>query len=475
MTSNSLYSKKDIEILREKIDDLTEQAEKIKNEVFEPDTDEFSKVMEIIRKYIIKKKRIVYGGTAYNEILKNKDKSLGIYKEDNRKDIEFYSHTPLEDLKEICDILYENKFKYIQGSQAFHESTYTIFVNFQGYCDISYIPKNIYQNMPVLEINNMIFSHPLWILVDILRQFNDPLNSFWRLKDKTFERSMKLLSNFDLNLYNKNNYKIEKHSDLSVSLFNRIKDIKTLIFLGSLTTSFYINRDKELDLSLIEVITDNFTKDFKKIYKIINELFSGIDMIAFNPFFQFRDKYVEFKKNGKSILRLFRNNEVCNPYNTLFLEKDSIKIKKLSTNYSIKEKDFKENFDLIKIGTFDLNLNFLLIKRHHAYINRRDSYKKFENIMDELLKEKRKYLEKHNKTVLDDSPYRGFNISCYGKTTNPIYSFRLKLRKKEVIMFKYDPSLKNKDYYELPKINFPNISGNESKSILEKLLKEIEK
>ena len=51
----------------------------------------------------------------------------------------------------------------------------TIFVNFEQYCDMSYIPNNIFLNMPAITINGLMYADPTWILVDILRQYNYPI------------------------------------------------------------------------------------------------------------------------------------------------------------------------------------------------------------------------------------------------------------------------------------------------------------
>jgi hypothetical protein len=110
----------------------------------EPTLDEITKVYEIIIDFIKKNKRKVYGGFALNKLLISKQPSLAIYDESDTPDIEFYTIDPLGDLVKICDDLKEKGFKNVVGQEAQHKETYSIFVNFQLYCDISYMPANIY-------------------------------------------------------------------------------------------------------------------------------------------------------------------------------------------------------------------------------------------------------------------------------------------------------------------------------------------
>ena len=227
-----LYREIDIQAITDKLDQIIDEANDIKKKTLEPTLDECFQVQEVICDFIRKKKRIIYGGPAYNELIKNKNKKDGIYSIKDCKDIEFYTPKPIEDIMELSNILDGKKFKYVQGRQANHAETYTIFVNFEQICDMSYMPSNIFSNMPVITINGLLYSHPLWILVDILRQYNDPITSYWRLKDKTFFRANILLKYYPLEL-EKNKYKLNKDMIyIKKNIFNEISKLNTLIFIG---------------------------------------------------------------------------------------------------------------------------------------------------------------------------------------------------------------------------------------------------
>ena len=80
-----------------------------------------------------KKKRKVYGGYAINMLLKNIDEDLAVYSEvdDLGADVDFYSCDPLQDLIDICNELHDNEAKEIDGKEAGHDDTYSIFINQQ--------------------------------------------------------------------------------------------------------------------------------------------------------------------------------------------------------------------------------------------------------------------------------------------------------------------------------------------------------
>jgi hypothetical protein len=67
-----------------------------------------------------------------------------------------------------------------------------IFVNFINYCDISYMPENIYKNCPKIDIDGYYYTHPHFMLVDAYRVYSDPMTSYFRLT-KTFTRFNKLM------------------------------------------------------------------------------------------------------------------------------------------------------------------------------------------------------------------------------------------------------------------------------------------
>lgn len=485
-----LYRDIDIQAITDKLDQIVDEANKIKIITVEPTINECRQVQEVINDFILKSKRIVYGGTAYNELIKLKKKSDAIYSEFVCKDIDFYSPKPLEDLIELCDLLHADGFKYVKGSQAVHVGTYSIFVNFVQYCDISYMPTNVFSNMPTITIKGLLYSDPMWILVDILRQYNDPITSYWRLKDKTFFRASTLLKHYPLDLAiskiePKNNFAKEKHE-----LFKQLVDMKTLILVGSVAIKYYLDRSSTIDTSAIECYSINFNNDIMIINKLIEQIlgqkYKQIVINTYKPFFQFRDEMIEYIIDNTCLLKIYGTDKKCLPYNLLHLENNKFdKIDKIqlggfyrrgNKKQDKKQENIKDHS--IKIGTFMLLFNNLLIERQYQYINRSSKYKNIETIMSNLLKARQEYLIKNSLTVVDNSPFKEFIIKCSGETIDSMREARLEAERKKSkglkFSFHYDPATQ-KGHVKMPEHKFANISGNIDKSLLEKIFKKIKR
>lgn len=464
----NLYNEKDIDAINNELDNIIEKVIEIKLNNYEPTIKECFSIRDDIIKFVKSNKRIIYGGTAWNELIKYKDHNDKIYNEKECKDVEFYSPKPIEDIEKLCKML-NNKYKYVRAQEAVHPETYNIFVNFTAVCDITYMPSPIFYNIKTQNINGITYIHPSVILIDILRQYNDPINSYWRLKEKkVFFRANKILKHYPLEL---ENGKLQTNKDINKELleylFLNIKNIKSLVFL---LPSFYLNPDSDkiiLDDNLI-IFTDNYKNDVKLIYSIILKYFSHKNILDKSdtilkieehvPFFQFWDKRVVFKYNNIPFLIIHGHNDICIPYHEVYVNKNKIEkivfgsLKNISIN--------KEEFNLIKLGTFIMLLNYCIINYHYNYIYYKNNCKNIEILIFNLLDVRNKYLKNNKLTVIDKSPYQEFIIECYGNTIDPIRSKFLrqyKRREKGIrMMFSYDPNNDN-----MPtNINYNNTSGN---------------
>lgn len=462
----NIYRTEDIQAITDKLDQIVDESEIIRGKLLTPTLDDYKQGMQVIRDFIKKKKRIVYGGDAYDKLVRNAGTDF-IYKPICRKDIEFYTPEPIQDLVELCNLLHSKGFPWVQGSQANHDETYKIFVDFDNLCDFTYMPRNVFGNMPVLKIDGIIYSHPSWILVDIFRQYNDPISSYWRLKDKTFFRANILMKNYPLELDTSKKIKNHNmHINFKQQIFDLIKSMDSIIFVGSICRNYYTTLSNNLDYSNMEIISRNFCEDAKMINKHIEQVLGkkhlSIKITMYRPFYQFWDDHVEFHLDGTCLLKIYGNNELCVPYNNLYTKQQ--KIEKLQVGGHFKPIKGGSNNDIVKMGTFILALNHLLIHRHYQYINRSDDYKVFEHMMKVMLEKRSDYLEKNVLTVMDNSPYKEFVMRCTGDTIDTQRAFRIKMtnkrKERKGTLFRYDPATQ-KEGFKPPEFIFKNTSGNE--------------
>jgi hypothetical protein len=443
----SFYRNEDINIITENLKKIENKAqlENIKNN--EPTLDERNKVYDIIKQYIRDNNLIVYGGWAQNALIKSKKESDSFYTESDTPDIEFYSPTPVKDLINLTDLLYKKEFKYINSSEGVHPETYKIYVNFINYADCSYIPENIFKNIPTIEIDGMRMTHPHFMFIDALRIYVDPMASYFRL-NKAFPRFVKLIHHYPFNLNNIYN-KIEYETILDDNTYNLIndtimrmaKDFK-LIIIGHKAFNRLMRKAKMKDSFYVQephisLISYNFIEDRNKILDKLKQKFGKkISYTKYNPFFQFTDKSVNFYYDKELILKLYGRNEKCLVY-----------------DYSEKSNYYYGSFQLIQL--------YLLINYFYGIIKQNNFIKTvYLTLFTRLLYVKEKYLNENNLTSLSKSPFQEFTIKCLGIPINLLRESRLKMDKnfkeKKRIKFRYNPK---GNPGKIPEFKFPNSSG----------------
>lgn len=432
-----LYRKEDIKAINENIDTIITKSIELKNEILEPTLVEFKNIIKVVLEFAKKKKRIIYGGYALNVYLKHHKKEP-IYNDNlDMYDIEFYSSKALEDSIEIADLLNSKDFKYVQAKEGIHNETYKIFVNFKDIVDITYMPGPIYHKLQYIEIEGIRYIHPELMFIDKLRMYNNLITTFWRI-EKEIKRTNMILEYLDI-------FKIPKdckENVLDAPDYIR-KDIipkfnNTCIAIGYYAYYYYLfkytNKEVDLKVPYYEIISTNFYEDCNKIYELLNQNLHNITTKEFYPFSQYLDRRIEYYENNKLILIIYKNYNLCIPY--LTIEKKNI-----------------------KVGPFLLTLMYLMINKVLFQVYDKN-YNNILCMIQDLLKLREDYLNKNNKTVMDDTPFRDFIVECTGKTMDQIrVSLLTKLKRynqKKLVTFQYKPG----DKINIENFKFKNTSGN---------------
>lgn len=439
-----LYDLKSIEIIKNNIKNIEDDGKKAKAIKLKPNIDEYNNVIKIILEFIKKEKRIIYGGKCWEALLKNKKPELKFYNKYDMADYEFYSPEPIKDIIELCDILYDKGYKYINGVDAQHDETYTLQVNYILYCDISYMPKYIFNKIPVLNINNLLYPTFNFILIDILRIFNDPITSYWRL-EKNGKRALELFKYLDIQLNDKL-FKIDNDKNILDYIRKEIIINSKLLVIGYYAYNYYkyitLDEKKELYTPYYDVITNNYNDDKNEIFNKLKKQFPNIEKKEYYPFYQFTDKKTSIIYNNKVIFNIYGNNNKCIPYKHL------------------------ENKN-IKIASFNVVLMYLLINSLYYKIYKNSENQNIDYMIKNLIIYKKQYLDKNNKTVLDNTVFQDFFTQCIGDTydTYTRHFERLDNRNDKYIKrnrMRYQPDKpRNKEVFL--NFNFANTSGNEMK------------
>ena len=464
------------EQFKENYPKIMKKVGKKKLEEMEPTIDEITKVNQIIIEYIKENKRKVYGGYALNKLLIAKNPSLAIYDELDTPDIEFYSPDPLGDLTKLCDKLAETGFKNVIGQEAQHKETYSIFVNYQLYCDISYMPSNIYTKTRFIQSDDFNLIHPWFMIVDYFRMFTDPLVSYWRL-EKHFARYLKLQKTYPLPLINKPIEITPFKSDNLHSTINMLEDflssLSGIIFTGFYAYNYYLkysgysNKDKrfeQIQMPYLEVYSTNYVEDGLKTIEYLKSLpeqiSSKISHREFYPFFQFYGYNTVFyfddvDGNKIPILYLYSNNNKCISYKTVpYIKFDNIQLK----SSTVKGKT-------IDLGSFDFNILHALIILVKIRVDDDNDWNDIlYTLINGFVSFRKYYFSQNKKTLYDDTIFEGFVVDCKGETIPPDREKRILIqaRKKlgKPLIYRYEPGVSKQpsSYY------FANSSGNEIKN-----------
>jgi len=126
---------------------------------------DLSSALEIVKKFIKDQNLILYGGMAIDLALKLK--GSGIYPDDTIPDYDFMSPNHIQDSYILADLLHEAGLPNISSIQAIHGTTRKVRVNFQEAADISYMPKNLLDNLPTLEVEGLKIVHPTYQRMDL--------------------------------------------------------------------------------------------------------------------------------------------------------------------------------------------------------------------------------------------------------------------------------------------------------------------
>ena len=464
-----LYQKEDITLLLDKWPSIMEEVDNEKLKLFEPTLDEMKKVQNTIIDFIKENKRKVYGGFALNMLISDKNPNDGFYKSEKAPaDVDFYSPEPITDLIKLCNILHEKGYKYVLGREAQHEETYSIRVNLALYCDITYVPRNIYNKMPFKELNGLHLIGPHFMTIDYLRMMTDPMISYWRFDGnlKGFRRYYLLQKYYPLP-HNNKSLSLQKNpptiSSALNTIFKFLQNKKTMLVCGFYAYNYFLHESgilnekskifKHVDIPYFDIISTNYRDDCLELIqslkdnKEINK--DDVNYTEYYPFFQFTGHSVEIKLKNEILVKIFTNNKKCIPY-----------IDVPTLQFFDTEKPKKINNSFVRICTFPVVTLQLLIGVIKFRTNGDEDMKQlYYTMISHLIEMRNYYLTTNNKTFLDDSVFKEFIVNCAGDTMTPDRQRILAQEgKKKKIIFQYRPEDKLREPESTYK--FANSSGN---------------
>lgn len=337
-----------LKILRNSVDNSKIKVGKKKLQ-----TPEIKKILNIIENFLVKKKLIVYGGTAINNILPKNEQFYG--KDYTLPDYDFFSPTPIDHAKELCDIYLKNGFTEIEAKSAQHYGTYKVFVNFLPVADITEINEQIFKNIKkeAIIINNIFYAPPNFLRMSIYNELSRPEGDVSRW-EKIFKRLVLLNKYYPVNdkklncnslIFGKQQEQEEdpqklKNKQYIKNIFLDILLHEDIVFFGGYSDIFYMkyipNKKYISSIPVFDILSKNPEELIKHIEKKIQDKNKKEEnniklKITLKPNIgDLMPLHYNIKIGNFTILNIYKTN-YCYSYNTITVNNNKIKIASIET------------------------------------------------------------------------------------------------------------------------------------------------
>ena len=306
---------------------------------------EIKRMIEIVENFIRRKKLIVYGGTAINNILPKSDQFYN--KDVELSDYDFFSTDALGDAKELADIYVKEGFLEVEAKSGQHHGTYKVFVNFLGMADITYIHKDIYNALKndCVKVNGILYAPPNFLRMSMYLELSRPAGDVGRW-EKVLKRLTLLNKNYPLKGTHCSDMDFQRDlvtKNDQEKIYKTVRDSfiqQGVVFFGSYAISLYsqympkslrkqLERVPDFDVLSEEpdktanILKERLEDDGFKNIKIVEKQAIG-DIIA--PHYQILV--------GKDTIAFIYKPIACHSYNIINIDGHPLKIATIDTMLS---------------------------------------------------------------------------------------------------------------------------------------------
>lgn len=450
-----MYNSDQIAKFNEILPEITDIIDTRKGELYEPTYNEQIEVAKVVMEFVKNKKRKIYGGTAQNAVIKDKSPKDAFYLETCVPDIDCYSPDPITDLYELSNILHEKGFKNVVAQEAQHRETYTINVNYAASFDVSYVPKNIYNRIPFIEIDGAYYVDPSYVYIDLYKMVTDPHMSAWRW-EKVLKRLPLLLKHFPFKKTTSslpNVFAKKPDEKVLETVYKFLKNKESVLVIGTYAYNCYLVesgiKDKnftKIDVPFYQFVSVNYKDDGKELMDLLKKEYGNdVTVTEHYPLWTNMGYNAYYRYKGVIIAHIIHYSNRCTP-----IQKSS---HKLDNNLD------KDSF--IQIGCFDYMILTTLVNAFDMKVKDKKDLQHYYNIMlSHLITMRDHYLKRTGKTFYDKSFFQQFIPDCIGVSMDvkrdALERMRKNIEKGRAARFRYEPpSQKPKDW------QFANTSGNE--------------
>lgn len=245
----------------EKLHDIVEkQLNKEERETYEKNKG----IFEDVKRFAIKKKLVLYGGMALNELLPKKHK---FYDAATMPDYDMFSPNAQKDAIDLAKILVKKGWGYVEVKAGLHEGTFKVYAEFLSVADITQVSKRFHAFLVKESKSNpkknqsdpdLYISCPTFLLWSFYKELSRPQGSLFRW-EKVFKRYLIFQKQFRLKPskpLSKMKFVTETNKDVlecQHELQKLIKE-KGLIVVGTFALGLYKGMNKGLQTDCCRVL-----------------------------------------------------------------------------------------------------------------------------------------------------------------------------------------------------------------------------
>jgi hypothetical protein len=332
----------ELAILRHAVDDNEKAVGEKK-----ANSEDVKKIIQVVEDFLIRKKRICYGGTAINNILPKYDQ---FYNRDIEiPDYDFFSDHALDDAKELADIYYAAGYTDVEAKSGVHHGTFKVFVNFIPVADITDLDETIYKAIQKDAISRagIKYAPPNFLRMSMYLELSRPEGDISRW-EKVLKR---------LNLLNKHyplksgiacdqidfQRDLETGADESEALYFLVRDVfieQSCVFFGGYASTLYSRYMPKSYKRFVHKIPDFdvLSEDPDRCAMILGERlqesgYKSVKQIKHEAIGELIPKRIEIRV-GKETLAFIYKPIACHNYNTIHIGDKEINVATIDTMLS---------------------------------------------------------------------------------------------------------------------------------------------
>jgi len=337
------FTECELAILRHAID----ESERIQGERLAR-SPEMKAIIDILEEFLIRKKRICYGGTAINNIL---PKYAQFYNRDIEiPDYDFFSPTALEDAKELADIYHNRGYDEVEAKAGMHFGTFKVYVNFIPVADITQMYEPVYKALykESLSIAGIRYASPHFLRMSMYLELSRPNGDVSRW-EKVLKRLTLLNKHYpfvseDLNC---DSVEFQRHLDQNTEqaekMYITIRDSfidQGAVFFGGYAIRMYSKYMPEKYRKIIEknpdfdVLSENAAQSATIVKEnLVENGFHKVRVVEHPEIGEIIPEHYEIKV-GKDTVACIYSPIACHNYNTITVDKKQVKVATIDTMLS---------------------------------------------------------------------------------------------------------------------------------------------